>query len=80
MASSLRLLTEWVSVRASNDCNVTVPMLNGFIEKDGKTISPFHDIPLYANEEKTLYNMVVEIPRWSNAKVEVAYNGGGGNG
>lgn len=55
-------------------------MLNGFIEKDGKTISPFHDIPLYANEEKTLYNMVVEIPRWSNAKVEVAYNGGGGNG
>ncbi|CDS11099.1 hypothetical protein LRAMOSA03363 [Lichtheimia ramosa] len=41
-------------------------------QKDGKTISPFHDIPLYANQEKTLYNMVVEIPRWSNAKVEIA--------
>jgi inorganic pyrophosphatase len=41
-----------------------------FIENGkGKVISPFHDIPLYASED-TL-NMVVEIPRWTNAKVEV---------
>lgn len=41
------------------------------VEKDGKVISPFHDIPLYANPEKTILNMVVEIPRWTNAKLEV---------
>ena len=42
-----------------------------FIEKNGTPVSPFHDIPLYANEQQTVLNMVVEIPRWSNAKLEV---------
>lgn len=42
-----------------------------FVEKDGVPVSPFHDIPLYANEQQTILNMVVEIPRWSNAKLEV---------
>ncbi|CAG8952620.1 hypothetical protein HYFRA_00009726 [Hymenoscyphus fraxineus] len=43
-----------------------------FIEKDGVPISPFHDIPLYANQEQTILNMVVEIPRWTNAKMEIS--------
>lgn len=43
-----------------------------YIEKNGQPISPFHDIPLYANEQQTILNMVVEIPRWSNAKQEVS--------
>jgi hypothetical protein len=42
-----------------------------YIEKDGQPVSPFHDIPLYANQEQTILNMVVEIPRWTNAKLEV---------
>jgi hypothetical protein len=42
-----------------------------FIEKDGQLISPFHDIPLYANEQQTILNMIVEVPRWTNAKMEV---------
>ena len=42
-----------------------------YIEKDGVPVSPFHDIPLYANEQQTVLNMVVEIPRWTNAKMEV---------
>lgn len=42
-----------------------------YIEKDGVPVSSFHDIPLYANEQKTVMNMIVEIPRWSNAKQEV---------
>jgi inorganic pyrophosphatase len=42
-----------------------------YIEKDGVPISPFHDIPLYANEQQTILNMVVEIPRWTNGKLEV---------
>lgn len=41
-------------------------------------VSPFHDIPL-VNEEytkaskngETIYNMVVEVPRWTNAKMEI---------
>ncbi|KAI8993534.1 inorganic pyrophosphatase [Pilobolus umbonatus] len=42
-----------------------------YYERNGHCISAFHDIPLYANKEKTLYNMVVEIPRWTNAKYEI---------
>lgn len=44
-----------------------------YIEKDGVPVSPFHDIPLYANAEQTILNMVVEIPRWTNAKLEVSF-------
>lgn len=43
-----------------------------YIESNGQPISPFHDIPLYANEQQTIMNMVVEIPRWTNAKMEVS--------
>ncbi|KAM7207044.1 Inorganic pyrophosphatase [Rhypophila sp. PSN 637] len=43
-----------------------------YIEKDGVPVSPFHDIPLYANADKTILNMVVEIPRWTNAKLEIS--------
>ncbi|KAJ8271802.1 hypothetical protein COCON_G00106610 [Conger conger] len=58
-----------------------------FKSSDGKCISPFHDIPLFAeseqendvplkkvrkNENEVLLNMVVEVPRWSNAKMEIA--------
>ncbi|GMF76179.1 unnamed protein product [Aspergillus oryzae] len=46
-----------------------------YIEKDGQPVSPFHDIPLYANEEQTILNMVVEIPRWTNAKQETKAKG-----
>jgi hypothetical protein len=45
-----------------------------YVEKDGIPISPFHDIPLYANEQQTVLNMVVEVPRWTNAKMEVRYD------
>jgi len=46
-----------------------------YIEKDGTPISPFHDIPLYANEQQTVLNMIVEIPRWTNGKLEVRFRG-----
>ncbi|KAI7882743.1 inorganic pyrophosphatase [Lichtheimia hyalospora FSU 10163] len=49
-----------------------------FIEKDGVPVSSFHDIPLFADEANNVFNMVVEIPRWTNAKLEIskedAYN------
>uniref|UniRef100_A0A8C3TPQ3 inorganic diphosphatase n=1 Tax=Catharus ustulatus TaxID=91951 RepID=A0A8C3TPQ3_CATUS len=58
-----------------------------FKNADGKYISPFHDIPLFAGpkEDKeipakrskttgseVLFNMIVEVPRWTNAKMEIA--------
>ncbi|KAI8341150.1 inorganic pyrophosphatase [Chlamydoabsidia padenii] len=44
-----------------------------FFENEGKIVSPFHDIPLYADEkDNSIVNMVVEIPRWTNAKVEIS--------
>ncbi|KAI8865404.1 inorganic diphosphatase [Ramicandelaber brevisporus] len=44
-----------------------------FFTRDGKPISPFHDIPLFASaSDKSVFNMVVEIPRWTNAKLEIA--------
>ncbi|KAL6082513.1 hypothetical protein STEG23_022823 [Scotinomys teguina] len=39
-------------------------------DEKGQYISPFHDIPIYA--EKDVFHMVVEVPRWSNAKMEIA--------
>ena len=39
---------------------------------DGKTGSFFHDVPLELNPEDATVNMVVEIPRWSNAKFEIS--------
>ncbi len=44
-----------------------------FTEGPNGYVSPFHDIPLYANDEKTTFNMVVEVPRWTNAKMEVCF-------
>jgi len=35
----------------------------------GKHISAMHDIPMLASPG--VYNMVVEVPRWSNAKMEI---------
>lgn len=45
-----------------------------FKNNDGKVISPFHDIPLKSSPDSgsTYYNMIVEIPRWTNAKMEIA--------
>ncbi|KAM4604215.1 inorganic pyrophosphatase 2, mitochondrial [Polymixia lowei] len=56
-----------------------------FKTSEGKFISPFHDIPLYAEtkqdndvppkkmkKSELLFNMIVEVPRWSNAKMEIA--------
>lgn len=43
-----------------------------FIKGPQGIVSPWHDIPLFADKEKSVYNMIVEIPRWTNAKMEMA--------
>ena len=35
-------------------------------------VSPLHDIPLWADKEKGICNMIVEIPRGTNAKLEIS--------
>ncbi|CAB1343964.1 unnamed protein product [Coregonus sp. 'balchen'] len=43
-----------------------------FRNTDGKYVSPFHDIPIYADEAQNIFHAVVEVPRWTNAKMEIA--------
>ncbi|KAF8333757.1 inorganic diphosphatase [Amanita rubescens] len=43
-----------------------------YIEQNGSVVSPFHDIPLFADQSNGILNMVVEIPRWTNAKMETS--------
>ena len=41
-------------------------------EEGGGLVSPWHDIPLYADQTNLSLNMVVEIPRFSLAKFEIS--------
>lgn len=40
-----------------------------YITMDGEIVSPFHDVPLKNNDGT--FNIIVEIPRWTNAKLEI---------
>lgn len=46
-------------------------MFNYCAEDNNGPISPLHDIPLVVDPVKKTYNMLVEVPRWTNAKMEV---------
>ncbi|KYR01546.1 inorganic pyrophosphatase [Tieghemostelium lacteum] len=43
-----------------------------FLAKDSNVISPFHDVPLWQDEKGLVANMLVEIPKGTNAKLEIA--------
>ncbi|MFH4974722.1 hypothetical protein AB6A40_001431 [Gnathostoma spinigerum] len=43
-----------------------------YFKENGRLISPWHDVPLFTDKNKETYNMIVEIPRWTNAKMEIA--------
>lgn len=43
-----------------------------YIEHSGTVVSPFHDIPLFADQNNGILNMIVEVPRWTNAKMEIS--------
>jgi len=43
-----------------------------FFEKDGKRISPLHDIPLHLDTENHIFSYVNEIPKGTNAKIEIS--------
>ena len=41
-------------------------------EEEGKLVSPWHDVPLYTDNTSLTYNMIVEIPRFNQAKFEIS--------
>ena len=43
-----------------------------YIEQGSTVLSPFHDIPLFADQNNGILNMIVEVPRWTNAKMEIS--------
>ncbi|KAL5535304.1 IPP1 [Sanghuangporus sanghuang] len=43
-----------------------------YTQQNGDVISPFHDIPLFADQNNGILNMIVEVPRWTNAKMEIS--------
>ena len=43
-----------------------------YIEQNGQVVSSFHDIPLFADRNNGILNMIVEVPRWTNAKMEIS--------
>ncbi|GBG30430.1 Inorganic pyrophosphatase [Hondaea fermentalgiana] len=43
-----------------------------FEDDNGRTISPWHDVPLYVNKEQRIVNFINEIPRGSVEKMEIA--------
>lgn len=44
-----------------------------WLEQDGNVISFWHDIPLYPDAvDKSIINMYVEIPRWTDGKIETS--------
>ncbi|KAG9029236.1 Inorganic pyrophosphatase [Tulasnella sp. JGI-2019a] len=42
-----------------------------FLENANQVVSSWHDIPLFADQNAGILNMVVEVPRWTNAKMEI---------
>lgn len=43
-----------------------------WLNKNGSPASFWHDIPTYPDESNdTIINFVVEIPRWTNGKIEI---------
>lgn len=42
-----------------------------WLELNGQPISPWHDVPIYPGDDKKFVNFVVEIPRWTDAKIEI---------
>lgn len=63
-------LSPFPSILNSAECRDTEHRV--FIEQNGSVVSSFHDIPLFADQSNFILNMIVEVPRWTNAKLEIS--------
>ncbi|KAH6917009.1 inorganic pyrophosphatase [Coprinopsis sp. MPI-PUGE-AT-0042] len=70
LSSSPATMTSAYSTRLIGAANTLEHRV--FIEQNGSVISPFHDIPLFADQSNGIFNMIVEVPRWTNAKMEIS--------
>lgn len=74
---------------SANRCSSTVSSISGvssgtkytsdfkhFAVENKKILSYFHDVPLDLDTQSKEANMIVEIPRWSNAKFEISHGVG----
>lgn len=66
---SIRAMSYSTEIRGSPN---TLGFRRYFKNEQGHYISPFHDIPWTTSECPRIYNMVVEVPRFTNAKMEIA--------
>lgn len=59
-------------VKVEDDPSIDNADFKYYFSRDGfGPVNPLHDIPLYADEKNGILNMVVEIPRGTNAKLEI---------
>lgn len=67
---SLRKMASFASEErgSANTLEYRVYYKNG----EGQYLSPLHDIPWLVSSGPNVYNMVVEVPRWTNSKMEIA--------
>ncbi|RAH41196.1 inorganic pyrophosphatase, partial [Aspergillus brunneoviolaceus CBS 621.78] len=69
-------MTSDITIEDTSDANPGLTCL--YFQRNGQRISPWHDLPSWADREAKILNMVVEIPRRTNAKMEttkeVAHN------
>jgi len=50
----------------------TTPDYRVHFERNGTRVSPWHDVPVEVDKEKGLFTMIVEIPKGTNAKLEIS--------
>nr|ACO11583.1 Inorganic pyrophosphatase [Caligus rogercresseyi] len=43
-----------------------------FRNEKGQFISPFHDVPMIHDPSKNIFNAAIEVPKWTNAKMEIS--------
>jgi len=65
-----RIMAEYTTVTRGAENTLEYRIF--YKNQKGELISPFHDIPCYVSGQDNVYNMVVEVPRWTNAKMEIA--------
>ncbi|KAI9925146.1 hypothetical protein MW887_006066 [Aspergillus wentii] len=42
-----------------------------YLSRDNELCSPWHDVPLFVDDKRQVVNAVIEVPRWSNVKMEI---------
>lgn len=67
--TSVRVCASYTAV---NKGETNTEAFRVYFEENGKTVSPWHDIPLYADSSKKTVNFICEIPKETDAKMEVA--------